>query len=856
VAGPVCRLGAERKLRVVVPESAREVDVLVGEARIGRLEKASPGARAIDVLVPVRARLLEVRASIGGQACAKQLPVEDEVTEPPWLDLARDARNRGQAEEVIRLLDGGERADERVAIAADGLAAKVALVRGEQETALRSLESVADRHAARGELSRAVDIEATRAWALIEAARFDEARAALERMRAWSVDYPEGRALTAYNLGLLAMNSGDLRESLASLSEARTRAERIAYDQVAHYATQSYANALVAIGRADEAYVVVDRLQTALPTATAACDRADLDTNLGWAALLARDAALSGSSALDPLPPLNAAVAAYRSTCVNAPFLGNALADRAWAELQIGRIDAARKTLAEARAASPKLGAMVQFFAMGLEAKIALAAGDIRAALRAYDRLASQSEGVSPLDYVSALDGRAEALAKRGDLTGAIEAAAGAEARLDEAARAVPIGEGRGAFWWARARVARRWISLLLDAGRTEEALKAARATHARIMADVQRAGRVDALSPDLRAKWERAVADYRRTHEAIVTEANDDWTLSVRSLAPTTAQRRARDVEARAGLDATARELFDTGAQPTGPLATGSGVVGVAWQPLERGWVAFVVRNDEVRAVRIPESAPSGDALLAAVARDVVSADRVRILPLGAARDVDFQALAIDGAPLVTRAVVEYVVDLPTPAADTRAGKALVVADPTESLPAARAEGRDVAAVFTPAVDTRLVTGSEATRARLIEELDAATLFHFAGHGSYAGVDGWESALVLAGDERLTTADVLALPHAPAVVVLSGCETGREGDRGGADGLGLGAAFLAAGSRAVLASVRAVPDAVTARLMRDLARALVEQPSDPARALQKAQVSLLASAPSVDWSAFRAFVR
>src|SRR6185437_8624526 len=108
------------------------------------------------------------------------------------------------------------------------------------------------------------------------------------------------------------------------------------------------------------------------------------------------------------------------------------------------------------------------------------------------------------------------------------------------------------------------------------------------------------------------------------------------------------------------------------------------------------------------------------------------------------------------------------------RVGRAVVVADPTESLPDARREGEDAAAAYRAARDAQLVAGADATRARVLAAIDGAGLLHFAGHGTYAGVDGWDSALRLARGDRLAVGDVLALPHAPAVVVLSGCETGR----------------------------------------------------------------------------------
>jgi hypothetical protein len=340
------------------------------------------------------------------------------------------------------------------------------------------------------------------------------------------------------------------------------------------------------------------------------------------------------------------------------------------------------------------------------------------------------------------------------------------------------------------------------------------------------------------------------------VDEARDDWTRPVSVLGPTLAKRRARDIEARAQLDALSRSLFPEGdARPLPPLASGAGVVGVLWTPTENGWATFVAGDGGARATTSAD-APTAESLLAAVARDLPSLRRLRLMPAGKSREIDFHAALLDGVPLGARAVVEYAIDAPPPPRASVIGPALVVADATESLPEARSEGEDVVARYRAQRDARLLLGPEATRAAVLAGLEGAALFHFAGHAAYAGVDGWESALLLANGDRLTAADVLALSHAPPIVVLSGCQTGREGDARGAQGIGLGAAFLAAGSRAVLASTRDVSDATTARLMHELSIALSASPDDPAAALQKAQNALRSADPSADWSAFRAFVR
>jgi CHAT domain-containing protein len=136
-------------------------------------------------------------------------------------------------------------------------------------------------------------------------------------------------------------------------------------------------------------------------------------------------------------------------------------------------------------------------------------------------------------------------------------------------------------------------------------------------------------------------------------------------------------------------------------------------------------------------------------------------------------------------------------------------------------------------------------------------SLLHYAGHATFGGPDGVDSALPLANGASLTPGDVLALASAPAHVALFGCDTGRESANGTLDALGLANAFLAAGASDVLATSRVVDD----RLARDLAaryyaRLLESSVLDPPAALRDALLAVRRDDPGSDWAAFRALVR
>ena len=96
----------------------------------------------------------------------------------------------------------------------------------------------------------------------------------------------------------------------------------------------------------------------------------------------------------------------------------------------------------------------------------------------------------------------------------------------------------------------------------------------------------------------------------------------------------------------------------------------------------------------------------------------------------------------------------------------------------------------------------------------------------------------------------MLSLAPAPARVVLSGCDSAKsEGD---AEGLGLAQAFVAAGSKEVLAPTRPVPDVLAAKIASRIHR----DNAPLANALRDAVSDLRKEDPKSDWAAFRVLAR
>jgi CHAT domain-containing protein len=221
-------------------------------------------------------------------------------------------------------------------------------------------------------------------------------------------------------------------------------------------------------------------------------------------------------------------------------------------------------------------------------------------------------------------------------------------------------------------------------------------------------------------------------------------------------------------------------------------------------------------------------------------------VLPLHAAWTVDIsrpsgRRYALDEL-LLTYAPNAQVLRAAGPAGPRQAGPdgLLAVEDPRPAdaapLPYAIPEVRAALAAFRR---TRHLPGEHATREAVMAALAGAyPVVHFACHGAADPEQPLDSALLLAGNQRLTLRDLLSRqePLRARLAVLSACETGLVGAELPDEVVGLPAGLLQAGVTGVIASLWSVTDASTMLLMRRFYELLGGDGLEPAEALRQAQ--------------------
>lgn len=424
-------------------------------------------------------------------------------------------------------------------------------------------------------------------------------------------------------------------------------------------------------------------------------------------------------------------------------------------------------------------------------------------------------------------EGRWRLELRRGDLfrgQGRLDEAIEAYQRAEEEALAIAelaaVGIGRESTIDLHAQSTQRLVGLLVEQGRSEEALCVSREAQARRNQGVR-----GGLSTDeQREVIEPAIDQYQSARRAL------DQALVREKVVPRK-ERDALHLEVEAKDRALAKLVNEILLQQStwrpscadlSPRRPGELLLGL--YPGQHDWLVFL-QDDMGTEARVLEGGltyslhdPSlGAELLEPLGDRLAAAERIRVLASGRAQEIDVHLLIWRGAPLLKHAPVTYSAELPrsisTGPPDTKP-TALLLADPTQTLQQAPKEVMVATGWMTAQGWTLdVLAPADADRARVQQALARSSFFYFAGHGVHArgttlgrnlppyagGSQGWPAYLRLKSGSKLEIHDILMLRSVPTHVALLGCETGVPSSAGG--GMSLALAFLVAGAQQVVAT-------------------------------------------------------
>lgn len=869
-ANGICEiLPKERSIRAVLKERPEGLEAQLDGRPIEITQKEGAGYYRLEITLPEERAAPAATSSLAiftGKEGARRkftLAIEGAQTDER-IEAARSLAAQGKLKEARETL--GDPATYGPAFRGRALAraARIDLAAGDVATAILGLEKACDENLAQGRVSdAALDAFALSHTLLSNGRPLSAARRALEKAQPAISSWPEGHVHVGYYEALIARDAGDIRGALRRLTEVEEAASRLSLGSMWRSAVQVRAKLLEALGRPAEARSALETVAKQLPSDVPACERARLDTTIVWVELR-----MALASREKPAPASLEAMRArllalsevYQGACPRPADLQNAQLNLAIVALLAGDRAGAATHLQEAYKAHASPLASVSAWMLELRGRLLVAEGRAKQAVVPFEELSSRAIAAGDVETTwRAQLHLGQALLSAGDRKGAILSLKEAEKTLERWSAAVPLAAGRALFLGDRDASARLLVQALLADKKPALALEAARLARMRALAHEARLDRVATLPEGSRAQWEAAVQRYEQARRAIDTAAANDWKLAKNKLEEALAERRSLLDQAERALDDALSELSRAQAAVSRPLPPSSGSLLLSVFETETGYVLFAHDGRDV-AVH-PLASPSGlspEALAAALFDDVApaleAASRVVYLGYGAWQSVDVHALPFRGMPLGLRMPVAYGLDIGETEKHRPRGAAVVVANPTEDLPLSAREGERVAALLSKGRKVTTLAGAEASKAAVLSALRGAEVFHFAGHGVFAGDALSGSGLILAG-ARLVTGDVLAMGAAPKVVVLSGCETGRAPERQGVD-VSLSYAFLASGAEVVVAASRPLADALGAAMSAALYEGAEAADWEPTLALRRAQELVYKTDPKADWASYRAFVR
>ena len=823
-----------------------------------------------DLPLELRNRQVVLEASDGNRESSYEIALAPSNL-PPWLKEASRLGSEGRREQARSRLDGATPSPElRPAV----LSLRARLADDEDERVALLADAIQAHCEQQNWLDRAYDL-GMMVDLLLRRRDLGTARTYLDSDSCPGSDIPaEAEILRGYYFGILHNDSGNYRDALSSLERARAMAGRLNLKGQEVKVQLQIALTLQRIGRAPEAAELLKGLaEKGLTESLAPCDQVRFSNNLAWT--------LAAADFDDPIPWLDRAGQLAQSQDCGEDLALDLRINRALSLESQDRIGEANGALGEALELENVASPFHKLWLRDVEGRIALKAGQFEDALQSYFEMEALSHrAADPHGLWRAKVQQAAAHEALGRDVQAAKTYSEAENLLADQRLRIPLDAGREAFLQDREVGARRYLDLLLRLGRLEEAAQVARMSRARALSSIRLGHRLTRLSATDQLKWDSAISDYLRIRGEIESDVERDRLRLDAEIASARVRRTRLESDSMKALDqafAVVAQGAHDASMPNSQSVDAQSLPSPAedelvllYHPLPRGWVGFALRSDGIETHRfeLPEgmgvsssvrATPEtqrklSERLLEPFSTGLSSKGKVRILAYGALQPLDFHALPWAGDVLLASHSVVYGLDLsPSKREPVRQEGALVVVDPSETLGLAGREADRVEAALKNRFHVRRLAGREAGLGTLLAEIPKAELFHFVGHSRAGGPFGWESALELAGQGRLTLGDILSLPQSPARVVLASCE-GAEVAETAPAGLGLAQAFVIAGSGQVVASTRNVKDRDAQILLGELYR----QPghlTDFTAGLRLAQLALRDDPSGVDWSAFRVLV-
>jgi tetratricopeptide (TPR) repeat protein len=517
------------------------------------------------------------------------LPVGDRAP-PAWLDGVQTSIAKGDLSEADRQLAevvSASTAAERAEVLRQR--GRIAWRRGEPQAAqLRARAADLSREA--GLISWAVDDLVASAHALHSAGDLDAAARAAERAREWTnPEYARGVAHADELETQLQLSMGDRRAAWAAVQRLQRLAERLDVPRLRWSSSLMAAKHLRAVGRPRRALELLDDLAALPLVGTSPCHEAVWRNHRAWSALMMLEAAEPVDEA-SLKEDLRRAREIHSSTCRGLDTYAHDLMNQALFSILKGDLRSARADLDQI---GPDLRRSVRvgLWFEELRGRVLLAAGQLPAAARRFERLQRRASALSSIDGAwRAHVGLARTRHAQGAHVEARRAFEQALAVEEKLSRMVSVTRDRSAFLASHASVVQDYVDLLLDMRAPRAAFDLVRRARIRFLSQLDRDTRIAGLSPEQRGEWRRAMAEVVRLRGRLEQRVQRAWSVPTMQL-PAHREEVARlERQLDAAFDGASSILGWSPTTALPPLPPD--VTTVTFFRARSGWLGFGVRG------------------------------------------------------------------------------------------------------------------------------------------------------------------------------------------------------------------------------------------------------------------------
>ena len=805
--------GSPRTLVIWLPGREAQADTLRITARGLAVEphqvRSLPGGLRVDLPVQLKAETGQLQLSV-----AKQSVLHLALRPVASWSWQAERNAAPSAETIARLEPLRARATGAEGSKLLRVLAESHMALGHSERAFQSLEEGAAIASAAGRDSEVRSHWLRTAYHHATAYDFERSQAALDHARdvRSSIIDGDGEAAAAYVSGYLQSLQRNLPAATRAYERARSWVQRGSELMAPQVATASSSIAEQQ-GRIEDALALLEEAQASPLAKKDPCFRALTMARAGWYELQWRVAEKEASTIERARHRLREAVTIYERQCHKAPQNEPALAvahlglaalaarDTRDARVQLERL--------EGFALSPRLRSWQSL----LDAELLLAERKPSEAERAFARLEAGALRFLAWDFAwQARRGAALGALARGELELALKNFDRAVELLSLATAWVSIDAGALRGSQHAAGLVEDHAAALLSAGRVSAAFDVLRRARTRVLTELAR-DRALPASP----VWREALRAYSSARDAVERRAIE------LELTPRTEKEEAKarlvaaeQLASRASQLVT--EQLRRPAMRTELSSVDDDEAILLWTRIHGDWHGFVRVGATVTHWSSPTQ-PTGQGWLSPFSPELQRVRRLRLLMEGALAGVELQALARRSLPKLS---VSYSLDLSGASRSyTLPGATLLAGDTAGDLPHARQELQLIAQnLKEQSHPFEQLVGSELTASRLRAAAIRATRLHYAGHAAFLGAEGWQSRLQVSHG-HITPAEILTWSTVPSEVVLSACDAARDTSLLHAQSLGIGQAFLLAGTHAVVAPGRPISDQVARRFSLSLWRRL-----------------------------------